>query len=163
MTTSPSMTTTSRRICSARTPCPCSTVWKHGPTRRGLEFGLKLTNTFPVDVTAGELPSEEMYMSGQSLFPLTTAMAARLSREFDGKLRISYAGGADAFNIDKLFACGHLAHHHGHHRPEARRLPALHARSARFWTSWTIAPFGGVDVPGDRRTGPGRPARTTTI
>ena len=45
-------------------------------------------------------------MAGKSLFPLTTTMAARLSREFDGKLRLSYAGGADAFNIDKLFACG---------------------------------------------------------
>ena len=75
-------------------------------TDRGLEFGLKLSNTFPVDVKAGELPSEEMYMAGKSLFPLTTTMAARLSREFDGKLRLSYAGGADAFNIDKLFACG---------------------------------------------------------
>lgn len=72
----------------------------------GLEFGLKLSNTFPVDVKAGELPSEEMYMAGKSLFPLTTTMAARISREFGGKLRISYAGGADAFNIDKLFACG---------------------------------------------------------
>jgi putative selenate reductase len=72
----------------------------------GLEFGLKLSNTFPVDVTQGELPSEEMYMAGKSLFPLTTAMAARISREFDGKLRISYAGGADAFNIDKLFSLG---------------------------------------------------------
>lgn len=30
--------------------------------RKGLEFGVKLTNTFPVDVAAGELPSEEMYM-----------------------------------------------------------------------------------------------------
>lgn len=47
-----------------------------------------------------------MYMAGKSLYPLTTAMAARLSREFDGKLRLSYAGGADAFNIDKLFVCG---------------------------------------------------------
>ena len=75
-------------------------------TDRGLEFGLKLSNTFPVDVKAGELPSEEMYMAGKSLFPLTTTMVARLSREFDGKLRLSYAGGADAFNIDKLFACG---------------------------------------------------------
>ena len=74
-------------------------------TDRGLEFGLKLSNTFPVDVKAGELPSEEMYMAGKSLFPLTTTMAARLSREFDGKLRLSYAGGADAFNIDKLFTC----------------------------------------------------------
>ena len=73
---------------------------------RGLEFGLKLSNTFPVDVKAGELPSEEMYMAGKSLYPLTTAMAARISWEFDGKLRLSYAGGADAFNIDKLFACG---------------------------------------------------------
>jgi len=72
----------------------------------GLEFGLKLSNTFPVDVKAGELPSEEMYMAGKSLFPLTTTMAARISREFGGRLRISYAGGADAFNIDKLFALG---------------------------------------------------------
>ena len=72
----------------------------------GLEFGLKLSNTFPVDVKQKELPSEEMYMAGKSLFPLTTIMAARIAREFGGKLRISYAGGADAFNIDKLFACG---------------------------------------------------------
>ena len=74
--------------------------------RHGLEFGLKLSNTFPVDVKAGELPSEEMYMAGKSLFPLTTTMAAMLADEFGGRLRISYAGGADAFNIDKLFACG---------------------------------------------------------
>ena len=74
--------------------------------RHGLEFGLKLSNTFPVDVKNGELPSEEMYMAGKSLFPLTTAMAARISKEFDGRLRISYAGGADAFNIDRLLACG---------------------------------------------------------
>ena len=72
----------------------------------GLEFGLKLSNTFPVDVKAGELPSAEMYMAGKSLFPLTTLMAARISREFDGRLRISYAGGADAFNVNQLFACG---------------------------------------------------------
>ena len=72
----------------------------------GLEFGLKLSNTFPVDVKAGELPSAEMYMAGKSLFPLTTTMAAMMAREFGGKLRLSYAGGADAFNIDKLFSCG---------------------------------------------------------
>ena len=74
--------------------------------KEGLEFGLKLSNTFPVDVKAGELPSEEMYMAGKSLFPLTTTMAAMMTKEFGGKLRLSYAGGADAFNIDKLFACG---------------------------------------------------------
>ena len=74
--------------------------------REGLEFGLKLSNTFPVAVKAGELPSEEMYMAGKSLFPLTTTMAAMMAKEYGGKLRLSYAGGADAFNIDKLFACG---------------------------------------------------------
>ena len=73
---------------------------------RGLTFGVKLTNTFPVDVTRQELPSPEMYMSGRSLFALTTALAAKLSREFDGKLRISFSGGVDAFNICQLFKCG---------------------------------------------------------
>ena len=74
--------------------------------KEGLEFGLKLSNTFPVDVKAGELPSEEMYMAGKSLFPLTTTMAAMISKEFGGRMRLSYAGGADAFNVDKLFSCG---------------------------------------------------------
>lgn len=72
----------------------------------GLEFGLKLSNTFPVDVKAGELPSEEMYMSGKSLYPLTIEMANRISAQFGGKMRISYSGGADAFNIGALFDAG---------------------------------------------------------
>ena len=71
-----------------------------------LDFGLKLSNTFPVDVDAGQLPSDEMYMAGKSLFPLTTEMANRVSKQFDGKLKIAYSGGADFFNIDKLFSCG---------------------------------------------------------
>ena len=73
---------------------------------KGLEFGLKLSNTFPVDTTRGELPNDEMYMSGRSLFPLTIEMCSRISRAFEGKMRISFAGGADAFNCDKLFAAG---------------------------------------------------------
>lgn len=73
---------------------------------RSLEFGVKITNTFPVDVKQQELPSEEMYMSGKSLYPLSIALAARLSEEFDGKLRISYSGGADAFNIKKIVDSG---------------------------------------------------------
>ena len=73
---------------------------------KGLEFGLKLTNTFPVDVKAGELPSEEMYMSGRSLFPLTIELARRITEQFDGKLRISFSGGADYFNIKEIFEAG---------------------------------------------------------
>ncbi|MEG2119668.1 MAG: putative selenate reductase subunit YgfK, partial [Pseudoflavonifractor sp.] len=73
---------------------------------RGYEFGVKLTNTFPVDVAAHELPSEEMYMSGRALYPLTISLAAQISKEFDGKLRISYSGGADMMNIAGLFDAG---------------------------------------------------------
>ena len=72
----------------------------------GVEFGLKLTNTFPVDVKANELPSEEMYMSGRSLFPLTTELAARVAREFGGGLRLSYSGGADWHSAEALFDAG---------------------------------------------------------
>ena len=71
-----------------------------------VQFGLKLSNTFPVDVLEGELPSSEMYMSGRSLYPLTIEMAKRMSEEFDGKLRLSFSGGIDAFNINDLFSAG---------------------------------------------------------
>ena len=74
--------------------------------KKGLTFGVKLTNTFPVDVTRNELPSNEMYMSGKSLFALSTKVAEMLTTEFDGKLKIAYSGGADAFNIDKLINLG---------------------------------------------------------
>lgn len=73
---------------------------------KNLEFGVKITNTFPVDVKRNELPSEEMYMSGKSLYPLAISVAAKLSRDFDGKLRIAYSGGADAFNIEKIVDSG---------------------------------------------------------
>ncbi|MEG2371991.1 MAG: putative selenate reductase subunit YgfK [Hydrogenoanaerobacterium sp.] len=73
---------------------------------RGLTFGVKLTNTFPVGIGRGELPGEEMYMSGRSLYPLTLEVANRLTKAFKGKLRISYSGGADIFNIENIFACG---------------------------------------------------------
>ncbi|MDO4836065.1 MAG: putative selenate reductase subunit YgfK [Clostridia bacterium] len=74
--------------------------------KNGVTFGLKLSNTFPVDVTQNELPSSEMYMSGRSLYPLTIEMAKRMSEEFDGKLRLSFSGGVDAFNIAELFKAG---------------------------------------------------------
>lgn len=73
---------------------------------QGLTFGVKLTNTLPLDIANDELPGEEMYMSGKALYPLTTALAYKLSKEFKGTLRISYSGGADAFNINRLFECG---------------------------------------------------------
>ena len=73
---------------------------------KGLEFGVKITNTFPVDVTRNELPSNEMYMAGRALFPLSIHVARLLTDEFQGKLRISYSGGATIENIKELFEAG---------------------------------------------------------
>ena len=73
---------------------------------RNLEFGVKITNTFPVDVKQNELPSEEMYMSGKSLYPLSISVANMLARDFGGKLRISYSGGADFHNIEGIIDAG---------------------------------------------------------
>ena len=126
--------------------------------KEGLEFGLKLSNTFPVDVKAGELPSEEMYMAGKSLFPLTTTMAAMMAKEFGGKLRLSYAGGADAFNIDKLFACGIW--------PITMATTELKPGGYQRFTqigdkldALDFKPFTGVDVVGSRGPLSGGPVR----
>ncbi|MEG2183225.1 MAG: putative selenate reductase subunit YgfK [Cloacibacillus sp.] len=72
----------------------------------GVAFGVKLTNTFPVDNPNDLLAGDEMYMSGRALFPLTLEAARRLSTAFDGRLRISWSGGADAENIAALCFAG---------------------------------------------------------
>ena len=72
----------------------------------GVQFGLKLTNTFPVGIARNELPGNEMYMSGRSLYPLTIELAHRISREFDGRMRLSFSGGADFYNITELYDAG---------------------------------------------------------
>lgn len=73
---------------------------------KGVRFGVKITNTFPVDVTRKELPSEEMYMSGRALAPLALSVAKNLTDVFDGKLQISYSGGADIYSIKDIFEAG---------------------------------------------------------
>ena len=71
-----------------------------------LEIGVKLTNTLPTKITNNELPGEEMYMSGRSLFALSITLAYKLAKEFDGDLKISYSGGADLFNIAEIYSTG---------------------------------------------------------
>ena len=70
------------------------------------DFGIKMSNTLPVRIAKSELPGEEMYMSGRALYPLTINLAYKLAAEFNGDLKISYSGGADAFNIERIFATG---------------------------------------------------------
>lgn len=73
---------------------------------KGLLFGVKLTNTFPVDITRQELPGSEMYMSGKPLLFLSMNVAKKLTEAFDGQLRMSYSGGADAFTIKDIVDAG---------------------------------------------------------
>lgn len=70
------------------------------------DFGVKMSNTLPVKIVKGELLGEEMYMSGRALYPLTINLAFKLAQAFEGDLKISYSGGADFFNIDRIFATG---------------------------------------------------------
>ena len=72
----------------------------------GLTFGVKLSNTFHVKITGNELPGQDMYMSGKALYPLTINVAAKLAKDFDGNLPMSFSGGADANNIQKIFETG---------------------------------------------------------
>jgi len=71
-----------------------------------LGFGVKITNTFPVEIKRKELPGNEMYMSGRSLFPLSINVAKKLSQTFNGELPISYSGGADYFNLRDILETG---------------------------------------------------------
>ncbi|WP_040902742.1 putative selenate reductase subunit YgfK [Yokenella regensburgei] len=71
-----------------------------------LGFGVKLTNTLGTINHKGALPGEEMYMSGRALFPLSINVAAMLSRAFNGKLPISYSGGASQLTVRDIFETG---------------------------------------------------------
>ena len=72
----------------------------------GVDFGIKLSNTLAVINDRGALPTDEMYMSGRALYPLTVNLTNKLAQEFGGDLAISYSGGATYFNIDDLFTSG---------------------------------------------------------
>jgi len=74
----------------------------------GLFFAIKLTNTLECLNKKNILPKREqkIYMSGKALHPIAVNLAAKLQMKFDGKLNISFSGGADCFNISNLIQCG---------------------------------------------------------
>lgn len=71
-----------------------------------LSFGVKLTNTFPVESNGDKLQGEIMYLSGKPLFPLAIAVANLLNQEFQGTLPISFSGGVDMHQVAELFETG---------------------------------------------------------
>ena len=77
-------------------------------TACGRSFGVKLSNTLEVINHRPVFPPKEkqMYMSGRPLHAVTVQVAHRLQETFGGELDVSFAGGADAFNLPALLACG---------------------------------------------------------
>ncbi len=74
--------------------------------KQNLSFGVKLTNTLGSINNKGILPGDEMYMSGRTLFPISIQVALKISREFDGKLPISFSGGASVLNMKEIIQTG---------------------------------------------------------
>jgi len=74
----------------------------------GVTFAVKVSNTLEVinHRDAFDIEETRMYLSGRPLHALGVRVAGRLSNAFKGRLPISFAGGADAFNTPNLLAAG---------------------------------------------------------
>jgi len=75
---------------------------------KGVCFSLKLTNTLETQNQRQNLPKNEpmVYMSGRSLHAVSVNLAAKVQKEFDGQIDISFSAGADYQNLPSLIACG---------------------------------------------------------
>jgi putative selenate reductase len=74
---------------------------------RGVAFGLKLSNTLEVRDWRGVFDRDPtMYLSGRPLHAVTVNLADRIGEAFAGSMPLSFAGGADAFNVADLLAGG---------------------------------------------------------
>ncbi len=76
--------------------------------KKGVFFGLKLTNTLEVmnHRSVFRDDQEMMYMSGRSLHALSLELAATLLEELNAEVPISVSGGVDAFNLGAVLAAG---------------------------------------------------------
>lgn len=71
-----------------------------------LTFAVKLSNTLAMANHKGNLPGQDMYMSGRALYPITLNLFHRLAQDLGPALKVSFSAGADAFNIVDILAAG---------------------------------------------------------
>ena len=124
--------------------------------RRGVAFGLKLSNTLEVENRRGVFDRDPtMYLSGRALHPVTVNLAAKVAGELGPDLPLSFAGGADCFNVPRLLAsglrtvtaCSDLLKTGGY----------LRMRQYADEVDATLDAAGAADIPGlIRRTAEGR-------
>ncbi len=74
--------------------------------KRGLFFGLKLTNTLECINQGDIFPEKEnmAYMSGRALHPVSVNIASKFRNDIED-IDISFSAGADAFNIADILSC----------------------------------------------------------
>ncbi|MCE1190026.1 MAG: putative selenate reductase subunit YgfK [Ignavibacteria bacterium] len=72
----------------------------------GVSFGVKLSNTLGVTNNGEVLAGTEQYLSGRALYPITINLAAKISKEFAGNIRMSYSGGITIHNVADVVATG---------------------------------------------------------
>ncbi len=74
--------------------------------RKGVAFGIKLSNTLANTNDKNRLPGSERYMSGRALFPITIRLAAKLAAALSEPLAFSFCGGISAHNAGACFSAG---------------------------------------------------------
>ena len=76
--------------------------------RRGLGFGVKLTNTLVVVNPGDFMPGEEAYLSGEPLHVLALTLGLRLREELGAAFPISFSAGIDSANVASAVASGFM-------------------------------------------------------
>ena len=121
------------------------TFIKCNPTLLGYEFARKTMDDMGYDyMVFGDFHFKDDLQYEDAVPMLTRLM--KLSEEFGGKLRISYSGGADAYNIEKIVGAGvwpvtvatTLLKPGGYQR--------LTQMAEKLQETGTMIPFHGVDV-----------------
>jgi putative selenate reductase len=74
--------------------------------RRGLGFGVKLTNTLVVVNPGDFMPGEEAYLSGEPLHVLALTLGLKLRDELGAAFPISFSAGIDSANVASAVASG---------------------------------------------------------
>jgi putative selenate reductase len=74
--------------------------------RRGLGFGVKLTNTLVVANPGDFMPGEEAYLSGEPLHVLALTLGLKLRERLGAAFPASFSAGIDAANVAGAVACG---------------------------------------------------------
>jgi putative selenate reductase len=74
--------------------------------RRGLNIGVKFSNTLEVHNTLGRMPDEVMYLSGQPLHVIAVSLVAEWRALAGTRYPISFAAGIDRRNFAEAVAMG---------------------------------------------------------